>query len=407
VTNIQQKIIFLTLVRIDNIQEHGLYQDLLRSFVMNDHEVTIVCPLERKYKQSTRVIKEENVTILQVKTLNIQKCNLIEKGLSTITINALYKNAIKKHINNLEFDIILYVTPPITFTNLILWLKAKTNARTYLLLKDIFPQNAVDMGMISKKSFIHSYFKKKEIDLYKLSDKVGCMSPANKDYLLKHHPELEGKVEINPNSIEIRSSYEDNFSREIIREKYNIPGNAVVFIYGGNLGKPQGTEFLLPLIKEFQELNPNAYFLIVGDGTDFQKINTWFLNEKPYNAKLIRSLPREEYNALVQVSDVGLILLRKEFTIPNFPSRLLTYLEYKKPVLCFTDEATDIGKIAKENNFGDWTVHGNFKTSKEKVLEFSLDNENREKMGNSGFSFLIKEYDVQLSGIKILQQNKF
>lgn len=244
VTNIQQKIIFLTLVRIDNIQERGLYQDLLRSFVMKGHEVTVVCPLERKYKQSTRVIKEENVTILQVKTLNIQKCNLIEKGLSTITINALYKNAIKKHINNLEFDIILYVTPPITFTNLILWLKAKTNARTYLLLKDIFPQNAVDMGMISKKSFIHSYFKKKEIDLYKLSDKVGCMSPANKDYLLKHHPELKGKVEINPNSIEIRSSYEDNFSREIIREKYNIPSNAVVFIYGGNLGKPQGTEFL-------------------------------------------------------------------------------------------------------------------------------------------------------------------
>ena len=161
-TNIQQKIIFLTLVRIDNIQERGLYQDLLRSFVMKGHEVTIVCPLERKYKQSTRVIKEENVTILQVKTLNIQKCNLIEKGLSTITINALYKNAIKKHINNLEFDIILYVTPPITFTNLILWLKAKTKARTYLLLKDIFPQNAVDMGMISKnRLFTHTLKRKK------------------------------------------------------------------------------------------------------------------------------------------------------------------------------------------------------------------------------------------------------
>ena len=393
-TNIQQKIIFLTLVRIDNIQEHGLYQDLLRSFVMKGHEVTIVCPLERKYKQSTRVIKEEKVTILQVKTLNIQKCNLIEKGLSTIMINALFKNAIKKHLNNLEFDIILYVTPPITFTNLILWLKAKTNARTYLLLKDIFPQNAVDMGMISKKSFIHSYFKKKEIDLYELSDKVGCMSPANKDYLLKHHPVLKGKVEINPNSIEIRNSYDDNVSREIIREKYNIPSNAVVFIYGGNLGKPQGTEFLLPLIKEFQELNPNAYFLIVGDGTDFQKINNWFLNENPNNAKLIRSLPREEYNALVQVSDVGLILLRKEFTIPNFPSRLLTYLEYKKPVLCFTDEATDIGKIAKDNDFGDWAIYGNHRSAANIILKYSVNQEMMNSIGNNGRNYLLNNHNV-------------
>ena len=57
---------------------------------------------------------------------------------------------------------------------------------------------------------------------------------------------------------------------------------------------------------------------------------------------------REEYDNLVQICDVGLIFLNARFTIPNFPSRLLSYTEIGKPVLAATDENTDIGKIIEE-----------------------------------------------------------
>lgn len=393
--SVSKNLIFLSLVKIDNLEERGIYQDLLRQLIKEGHKVTVVCPLERKYNLKTRKLIIGNLTILQVKTLNIQKCSLFEKGLATITINYLLKRNIKKNICNLSFDVILYATPPITFLNLVVWLKAISKGKTYLLLKDIFPQNAVDMGMIRKNSILHNYFRRIEERLYEVSDKIGCMSPANLNYLIERYPEIKDKIEINPNSIEIFEKTVNRTDFSKIRSVYNVPKDSVVFLYGGNLGKPQGVEFLMPVIKEIEKLANNVYFLIAGDGTDFSKLSNWFEQEKPKNAQLIRSLPREEYQKIVSISDVGLILLRKDFTIPNFPSRLLSYMENKLPVLCFIDEITDIGKIAKENNFGDWSVYGDLEEAVNKIVYLANQSGLRNLMGENAYLFLKEEFNIE------------
>ena len=100
---------------------------------------------------------------------------------------------------------ILYSTPPITLTNLIKRLKKVSNAKTYLLLKDIFPQNAVDLNLLKHGGILYNYFRKQEKVLYKISDFIGCMSPANLKYVLDNNPQIEKKkLEVNPNSIEVK-----------------------------------------------------------------------------------------------------------------------------------------------------------------------------------------------------------
>ena len=74
------KIIFLTLVKIQNIEERGIYSDLLRKFRDEGHDVFIVSPLERRYKKPTVLINKGKVKLLNVKTFNVQKVNVIEKG---------------------------------------------------------------------------------------------------------------------------------------------------------------------------------------------------------------------------------------------------------------------------------------------------------------------------------------
>src|SRR5699024_8551348 len=103
---------------------------------------------------------------------------------------------------NLKFDMIMYSTPPITFNKIIKYFKGSQNSGTYLILKDIFPQNAVDIEMIKKGSFIWRFFRNKETQLYKNSDIIGCMSKGNVDYILKHNNFLsEERLEIFPNAI--------------------------------------------------------------------------------------------------------------------------------------------------------------------------------------------------------------
>jgi len=384
-------VLFLTLVGINSIKERGIYQDLLRKFKSEGHQVTIVTPVERRKRINTNLSLKDGVNILQVKTLNITKTNVIEKGFGTLAIEYQYLAAVKKYLKHIKFDLVLYSTPPITLVKVIEYIKKRDNAYAYLLLKDIFPQNAIDMKMMKPNSFLHRYFTKKEKVLYQISDTIGCMSPANVDFVLKHNPEIAPtKVEVNPNSIE---SIEVNYTKvekEAIRSKYGLPLDKKILVYGGNLGKPQGLNFLLETITSCN--NQDAFFLIVGDGTEFSRIQNWFNTNSPQSAILLQRLPKHDYDVLLASCDVGLIFLHKDFLIPNFPSRLLSYLEMKMPIIAATDPNTDIGTIIEKNKCGYKANTGDLIQMQEKITQILSDN--LEEMGKNGFNLLMNEYLV-------------
>jgi len=390
-------ILFLTIVKIDSVSDRGIYTDLLRKFRDEGHNVFAVSPAERRYKKPTSLINDDGVKSLKVKTLNFQKTNLIEKGIGTILVEYQFKRAIKKYLNNIKFDLVLYSTPPITFTNVVKFIKKKDSAKSYLLLKDIFPQNAADLGMIKPKGLLFSFFKKKEKEIYSVSDYIGCMSPANKAYLQKQNPEISSdKIEICPNSIEI-ANVQPNKNNTFIREKFEIPTDErTVFIYGGNLGKPQGIDFLIEILKSNNHKS-DRFFVIAGSGTEYFKIEQAFKTNQFSNAKLIPNLPKNEYDQLVQTSDVGLIFLDPRFTIPNYPSRLLSYLEYKMPIIAATDAVSDIGQIAEKNQYGFFAHNGDLQQFNQQMEKFISDKSQISTMGENGYQFLTENYTVDKS----------
>ena len=389
-------VLFLTLSRINNIEQRGsIYIDLVRKFRDNGHTLYIVTPLERREKKNTIFYKNSEVNILGVKTLNFWKTNFIEKGIGTILIEYQYYKAISKYLKNTVFDLILYSTPPISFTRIIKKIKKKYNTTSYLLLKDIFPQNALDLGLIKKNGLLHLYFSRKEKKLYEVSDYIGCMSPANVEYIKKQNPQIGSTkiIEVCPNSIcPIDFSVNDE-TKFAVRERWGIPQDKTVFIYGGNLGKPQGVDFLLDVL-ESNKKKEDCFFLIVGLGTEYAKIETWLKSAQITNAKLLRKLPKSEYDLLIKACNVGLIFLDKRFTIPNYPSRLLSYLESKIPILAATDTNTDIGKIAEANNYGFWCENGDIDRFNHYLNIYINNSILIYEMGNNGYHFLMENYTV-------------
>lgn len=384
-------VIFLTVSRIFNVEARGIYTDLLRKFRDEGHNVYVVYPRERRFQLPTALEEQDGIHLLGVRTLNIQKTNVVEKGIGTILIEKQFEKAIKRHLTDVNFELILYSTPPITFTNVVKYLKGRNpEAISYLLLKDIFPQNAVDLGMFSKNSLFYKYFRRKEKDLYKVSDYIGCMSPANVDFVLRHNPFISPqKVEIAPNSITLME--EPVVDRTAIRKEYGLPLDKPVFIYGGNLGKPQGVDFLLECLENNKNRN-DCYFLIVGKGTEFGKLQKWFLHAKPLNASLLAGLPKEKYDLLVCSCDVGLIFLDHRFTIPNYPSRLLSYLQYRMPIIAATDEHTDVGSIAEAQGYGFYCRSNDVQGFRKCVDKLAMDPSLVKEMGQKGYSFLLNNY---------------
>lgn len=396
--NNKMNVIFLTMARITEIASRGIYIDLMRKFRNEGHQVYIVSPRERSFGKPTELIETDGVHILGVKTLNLQKTNVVEKGVGQVLVESQYKQAIKHYLNGLKFDLILYSTPPITFPDVIKYLKkCNPQATTYLLLKDIFPQNAVDIGMMSKtgiKGVLYNYFRKKEKVLYAMSDFIGCMSPANVEYVLKHNTEISpSRVEVAPNSIELKESFnfQDNENKIRIRGEYRLPVDKPVFIYGGNLGKPQGIPFLIKCL-DANSNRDDCHFVVVGSGTEWARLESWYVSRKPQAVTLLDKLPKEDYDQLATSCDVGLIFLDHRFTIPNYPSRLLPYLENRMPIIAATDPNCDMGKLAEANGYGFWCESNSVEAFTDVVNR--MIQADRKVMGQKGYDFLCKNYLV-------------
>lgn len=400
-------VLFMTLVDIDSIYLTGIYADLIREFDKNGCNMYVISPVEKKTGVKTHIIKESNTTILKLRIGNTQKTNVIEKGISILMIEKIFRKAIKKYFSEIKFDLILYSTPPITLTGPIEYVKKRDNAKTYLLLKDIFPQNAVDIGMMNKtgvRSALYKYFRNKEKKLYAISDRIGCMSKANVEYVIEHNPEINPNiVEICPNSVDPIDMSVDEYTRVTIRKKYGIPLDKKVFVYGGNLGKPQGIVFFIRCL-ESQKDNEDVYFLIVGDGTEYGKIESYIENSKQNNVKLMKRLPKEDYDKMVGACDVGMIFLDHRFTIPNFPSRLLSYMQARIPVLAVTDPNTDLSEKIINGNFGWWCESNDSNKFYDAIKVIVKSSTDFERLGNNAYEYLKDNYDVYISYEKIISK---
>lgn len=397
-------VIFLTMMDMD-VNSRGIYNDLVRKFRDEGHNVFIVCPLERRTGKRSYISVDGSVKILHVRTLNLQKTNVIEKGLGQLSLELIFKCAIERNLKGIVFDLILYSTPPITFTGVIKDIKKNNpKAVSYLLLKDIFPQNAVDIGILSTKGIkgiLYKFFRKKEKDLYACSDYVGCMSPANVEYLLRHNPEISPtRVEVAPNSVELIVDDANSEDNADVLVKYNLPIDRPIFIYGGNLGAPQGIPFLIECLNANSCRN-DCHFLVVGSGTYFAELSEWYNTQGPKSVTVLNSLSKKDYDKLVGACQVGLIFLDYRFTIPNFPSRLLSYLECKMPVICATDPNCDMGHIAEENGFG-YYVPSNSVDAFTNVVDRMLAS-NIKEMGECGYSFLKENYLVDFTYNQVIK----
>lgn len=366
----------------------NLYKDLMDEFRDHGHKVFVVCSDEKLLAKS-HYEEEDGINVLRVKTLKLTKTGILDKALALTTLGYRLKKQINKHFQNNQFDLIIFPTPPITLSRFLKNIKRKYNAKLYLLLKDIWPYGFRDLGVIKENGLAWKYFKSHEKRIYKISDYIGCMSEQNVSFVKENYPWVENKIEVNPNSVKITA--QEKPDREFLKNKYDIPTDSILFLFSGNLGLGHGLEFLVKVIKELEHYT-KSFFLIGGSGTHYEYVKSQLSKNK--NVFVYKYLPKKDFNKILTSSDVGLILLSDKYNYPQFPSRLLGYLNAKIPVLCAINKNTDIGEVVEKNKVGISSIHGDIESFKDAVYKLSENKNIRKTMGENGFKLLQKEYTV-------------
>jgi glycosyltransferase involved in cell wall biosynthesis len=372
------KVLFLMLAFPDMNKSFNMFTAIVEEFHKNNHEVYVVAPGGNSL---TEIRKEKEINVLRVKTLPVKNIPNILKGISNILLPYQYDKAIRKYYSSVQFDLIVSPTPPVTLVNLVSKLKKKNKAPFYLILRDIFPQNAVDLDFMKKDGLIYKYFRRKEKKLYRTADHIGCMSEANIQYILKHNPTITlEKLHVLQNYQILYRSY--GTSNPKIKSDYNLEGKFVV-VFGGNMGKPQQIENVLMLARYCEKYN-DVVFLLLGEGLQKKSIEEKIKKDNHRNVQLLNSIPKHLYQQLISGCDIGLISLHKNFTIPNIPSKTLDYFNVGIPVLASIDKATDYGILLEIAGAGLWSFAGNHNDFNTNFDYLYSSVELRKRMGENG-----------------------
>lgn len=388
-------ILFLSILDIPQgaMKAPGLYIDLLREFKHQGHDVYVACGHEKRTGKLENLVGiDEGIHVLHVPIGDVTKTQYFKKGINTVLLPRLFTKAVKEHFGKIKIDLILYATPPVTLCSTVKSLKNQYGAKTYLLLKDMWPEGISSLGVIKRGGILYRFFEHKEKSMYKVSDYIGTMSDACSKYLFEHHPEIpKNKIMVCPNSMAPLDLSLAEDEKIAVRSAHNIPADKVLIAYGGNLGRAQGVDFLIENLKRNAE-NNQIHFVIVGSGLEYPKLKTFVDEYHPQNVTLMKAMPRKEYNEVMAACDVGMILLNYKLTVPNTPSRTLDYMQAKLPVLGCVDSVTDMGDIIEKGHFG-WKCLSNDHERFNKILQYIVANRNElREIGENGYNYFLSHY---------------
>jgi glycosyltransferase involved in cell wall biosynthesis len=381
----------------------NMYTAFVHELAEQGHEVRVIAP---DVHGATRVEEEGGVPVLRVRSGPLFNTGLLVKGINNLLLNDRYSRAFHKFWADWQMDWVITSTPPITLSPLLRKIKKRHGAKAYLILRDIFPQNARDLGLI-KNPLLFSYFRWRERNLYKTSDLIGCMSPGNIDFLRCQDPDIcpAEKLRYFPNWIKPSEKKIDRSGQGSFRERFQLEGKFIT-LFGGNFGKPQRMEFILDLAERVREL-PDAVFVLIGDGTEKSRIKGLIEQRGLRNVRMFDRLPHEEYQSLINEADIGLVNLSEKFTIPNIPSRTLGYWDASLPVLAATDPCTDLKEsMLDKYQAGLWAETGNLDDYYRQFIRLYKSLESRRSMGWNGRKAVETDFSVTKSVRRFLEHTE-
>jgi glycosyltransferase involved in cell wall biosynthesis len=372
-----------------------LINDLATEFINRGHDVTVVAP-DHATEADLQRDDDDKVQVIRIRTGEIRGVPRILRGYREITLSKILWKRAKYFFTENTFDLIIYYSPTIFFGPLVKRLKRMFGCPAYLILRDIFPQWAVDAGIL-KKGLLYILFKHYEKINYDAADIIGIQSPANKLYFSKRELDKKYRIEVLYNWMSLEKKYESSM---YFREKFGLNGK-IVFFYGGNIGIAQDVDNIVRVAVRLKDI-PEAHFLLVGEGSEVPRLKSEIQRMGLMNFSIHPAVGQQDYMRMIADIDVGMVSLDSKLNTHNHPGKILGYMYHAKPILASINPGNDLQDLLQTHEAALVCHNGEDEVLYNQALQLINNPALRVQLGINGRNLLENKFSVSTAASQIL-----
>jgi len=345
-------------------------KDLYLEFVNQGFHPTIIVP-SPELNCSWQIEQWNGGQILRLKAPKTKDVGYVRRTISEFLMPfAMLRNLRGSSLLHRRWDGIVWYSPTIFWGPLVKSLKQSSACRSYLIIRDLFPEWAVDLGIINR-GLTYRFFKIIEQFQYSIADVIGVQTQSNIAYFEKYSRPSNQRVEVLQNWL----ADSPNVGCSISVSDSVLAGRKI-FVYAGNMGVAQGIDILLSLAESLID-RKDLGFLFVGRGSSAKRLLSESKARGLDNTAFFEEIDPSEIPGLYAQCHVGLVVLDPRHKTHNIPGKFLSYMQSGLPVLASINPGNDladlitcrrVGRVCKDSSAATLTV-----LAEELISEITVD----------------------------------
>lgn len=321
-------------------------RDLSREFVRQGHDTTVLVA-SPALQETCRIEKLDGVTVARLKTPQTKDVSYLKRTLGELLMPFYMKRSYQTSaLAAQRYDLVIWYSPTIFLGPIVRWLKKQSSCPAYLIIRDIFPQWAADMGLISRGPAFHFLDQIAQYQ-YRSADTIGVQTIGNMEFFGKfqaRHPDVKFEVLQNWLGPAATTSGSVNIAKTKLAGRH-------IFVYAGNMGVAQDMDKLTSLAISLRN-RPDVGFLFIGRGSELTRLKADVATQNCDNILFIDEIAPDDIPALYEQCSVGMISLDHRHNTHNIPGKFLTYMQAGLPVLASINPGNDLAALVGEHGVG-------------------------------------------------------
>lgn len=337
-------------------------RDLAKEFVRQGHDVTVMLPAVNQVEPWI-LDYLDGIEIIRLRAPRTKDVSYTRRTAAEFVMPfAMWRNLRKSPLIGRRWDGVVWYAPSIFHGPFVKRLKTNSGCKSYLIIRDIFPEWALDIGLMSR-GLPYAFFKLIAFYQYSVADVIGVQSKGNKTFFerwkrQKRSRRLEELRNWLDKTAPVKCSIRVNETRLVGRK---------IFVYAGNMGVAQGTGIVLDLAEQLQS-REDLGFLFVGRGSDAAKLKQTAEQRQLNNVAFFEEIDPNEIPGLYAQCHVGIVALDSRHKSHNIPGKFLTYMQNGLPVLANINHGNDLAEMIVDAGVGEVCESNELIALKQKAL---------------------------------------